>query len=847
MKNHYWVMLLSVWLGSCVYLFHTIYADTRQKTIDELNHRQMIHAEQAAQSIENFFDHWITYLTSLSESEHIIELDDKGREEIELIYRINLEQISAVTRVDANGKILHTVPFNQKVIGMDISHQKHVKESMKTHKPVVSDVFRAVQGYDAVAVPIPVFNKKIYCGTLTVLINVQAVAKKITENIHLGKTGYAWVISKDGTELYCPVPGHIGRTVYENCRDFPTIIGMAEKMVKGEKGVTTYFFDQIREKKTVTIKKHAVYMPIRVGNTFWSVVVASSESEVLSGIDSFGRKLLAVIGMFFTGSFFFIYYGIRVRRILREEALRRNSEKTARALLNIPNAAAFLIDRNAILIDANETMAKWLKMSVSEIIGKCIWDIFPPEVTMKRKAHFEGILRDKKQVIYEDERQGIWRESIITPILDDIGEVSKVAVFAFDITWRKEAEAENEKLQQQLLQSQKMESIGRLAGGVAHDFNNMLGVIIGHVELLLYQVKIAGHTDTAAELSAGLSAISKAANRSADLTRQLLAFARKQIVTPQEVNLNEAVEEMLSMLERLIGENIELAWIPDQNIGKVMIDPSQIDQIMANLCINARDAIQYMGKITIETGNSFFDDAYCADHVEALPGSHIMITVSDNGCGMDKETLSQIFDPFFTTKDINKGTGLGLASVYGIIRQNNGFINVYSENGKGTTFRIYLPEYDSHKDKYEDDNYDNSVDAKNGSTYKAGPSPVTGDETILLVEDEEWLLELGETMLKRLGYTVLSASTPEEAINITQTYSGEIDLLITDVIMPEMNGRELAKKLLEVRQNMQCLFMSGYTANVIAHHGVLDSGVNFIQKPFSIQELGQKVREALKN
>jgi len=385
--------------------------------------------------------------------------------------------------------------------------------------------------------------------------------------------------------------------------------------------------------------------------------------------------------------------------------------------------------------------------------------------------------------------------------------------------------SERERLQAQLLQSQKMESVGRLAGGVAHDFNNMLGVIFGHTETAMEQV------DPALPLYANLQEIRKAAERSSDLTRQLLAFARKQTVSPKVLDLNDTVEGMLKMLRRLIGEDIHLSWLPGSNIWPVKIDPSQIDQILANLCVNARDAIAGVGKVTIETQNAAFDETYCADHAGLVSGEYVLLALSDDGCGMDKETLSHLFEPFFTTKGAGKGTGLGLATVYGIVKQNNGFLNVYSEPGQGTTLKVYLPRYEG----------------KAEQTRMEGPQePVMrGHETVLVVEDEEALLDLNKRILEKQGYRVLAASTPSEAIRLAEDYPGEIHLLMTDVVMPEMNGRDLSDKILSRYPHMRCLFTSGYTADVIAHHGVLDEGVHFIQKPFSRKDLAAKVRKAL--
>lgn len=395
----------------------------------------------------------------------------------------------------------------------------------------------------------------------------------------------------------------------------------------------------------------------------------------------------------------------------------------------------------------------------------------------------------------------------------------------WDVTSRKRAEEEKEKLQAQLLQAQKMESVGRLAGGVAHDFNNMLGVIIGHAEMALDETN---HEDSR---YLDLKEIHKAARRSADLTRQLLAFARKQTISPKVLDLNDTVSSMINMLQRLIGEDIDLAWVPGNYLWSVKIDPSQVDQLLANLAVNARDAITGVGKITIETANVVCDDSNCLSHQEFAPGEYVLLAVSDNGIGIGKDILDHIFEPFFTTKEVGKGTGLGLATIYGIVKQNQGFIHVYSEPGRGTTFRIYLPRFQ-----------EESIEK---STETSASMPPVGKETILIVEDEEAIMNLSKTILLRLGYTVLTANTPAKAIQTVAQYPGDIQLLITDVVMPEMNGRELAEQLSSLKAGLKCLFMSGYTSDTIAHHGILDEGVHFIQKPFTVKGIAEKVRETL--
>lgn len=396
-----------------------------------------------------------------------------------------------------------------------------------------------------------------------------------------------------------------------------------------------------------------------------------------------------------------------------------------------------------------------------------------------------------------------------------------------DITEHKQAADTLKKMEGQLIQAQKMESVGRLAGGVAHDYNNISSIIIGYAELALDNISSED------PLYVDIEEILTAAKRATEITRQLLAFARKQTIDPRIVDLNENLETMLKMLRRLIGEDIDLAWLPSKEIWPLKIDPTQIDQILANLCANARDAISGVGKVTIETQNISFDEDYCAEHAGFIPGDFLMLAVSDDGKGMSKDTIDKIFEPFYTTKSIGKGTGLGMATVYGIVKQNNGFINVYSEPEKGTTIKIYLPRHEGA-----------TVESITETHVKISSGK---GETILLVEDAPSNLKLYNKILESLKYNVLTANTPGNAIELAMKQSGKIDLLITDVIMPDMNGRELSERLREICPGLKTLYMSGYTANVIAHRGVLEKGVRFIPKPFSRKDVAIKIRTIFDN
>lgn len=482
-----------------------------------------------------------------------------------------------------------------------------------------------------------------------------------------------------------------------------------------------------------------------------------------------------------------------------------------------------LTDSNAVIQYVNIAFERVTGYSREEAIGQTLQLL---ESDMPEEAYFQKAwarLKDDgtysgRDVNRRKDGTHFTVDTIISPIRSDSDEIVGYVSVKRDVT-------ENLSMEAQVRQSQKMESVGRLAGGVAHDFNNMLSVILGNAELAM--LKLSPNDP----LQSQLLSIADAANRSSAITRQLLAFARKQAINPKILDLNDTVEGLLKMTRRLIGENIDLIWIPKANLWNVKMDPSQIDQILMNLCINARDAISNVGKIVIETENVTFDEEYCADHAGSSPGAYTQLSVSDDGSGMDREILSQIFEPFFTTKVAGKGSGLGLATAYGIVKQNNGFINAYSEPGKGTTIKVYLPRHEG---------ADVDIDSK--STLEV---PLSRGETVLLVEDEVVMMDVVKQMLENLGYKVLAETSPIKAINFSKQNASKIDLLITDVIMPEMNGRELADQIKNFLPTIKILFMSGYTSNLITQQGDLEEGMILLQKPFSRHDLAVKIRMAL--
>ena len=495
---------------------------------------------------------------------------------------------------------------------------------------------------------------------------------------------------------------------------------------------------------------------------------------------------------------------------------------------NAPDAI-FVRDKECFTYLNNSALTLFGADSADELLGTPILDRY--------HAIVRDSIRDRMEIINEQLQAIPLYQSICLKLDGSEVNVESSAVpitymgtagalvFLRDITVRLNEHTERLQLEDQLRRAYKMESIGNLAGGIAHDFNNILSVILGHTEMALKKV------DPSSPLVSDLEENRKAANRAAELTRQLLTFARKQAITPKVLDLNESVTGTLKMLQRLIGENIQLSWNPAANLWPVEVDPSQVDQILTNLCVNSRDAIPGNGKISIKTANTSWDeDAIASQPYEIVPGDYVELCVSDDGCGMDKKAQAHIFEPFYTTKEVGSGTGLGLATVYGAVKQNHGFLTVYSEPGLGTVFNIYIPRTSK------------AVEAK----QETSETPLLrGTETILLVEDDEMLLSMATSMLEESGYTVLAAITTDLAQSFAKEHPGQIHLLISDVIMPVMNGMELSEKLMLLRPDMKVLFSSGYTADIISSQFVIEGGIHFLQKPFSFEALTAKVRAVL--
>jgi PAS domain S-box-containing protein len=506
-----------------------------------------------------------------------------------------------------------------------------------------------------------------------------------------------------------------------------------------------------------------------------------------------------------------------------QENLRR-SEANFRSLVTNAPYGICSCDSTGKLIDANPAFLELLGLSApGDVIGQHIYSLYADNEQWFDLADYLRSSAPFKGVTAEWKRKGGTMVVRVSGRAVPNGREDGVIfeIFAEDVTERRA-------LEQQLRQSQKMEAVGRLAGGIAHDFNNLLMVISGYSEFLLERLGGEPH------LRGPAQEIASASERASSLTRQLLAFSRKQMLAPRIMNLNDIATENLKMLTRMIGEDIDLVMAPGKNLWSVRADAGQIEQVIMNLAVNARDAMPSGGKLTIETGNVTLDEEYARAHAPLRPGDYVMFSISDTGAGMDAETQSHIFEPFFTTKG-TKGTGLGLSTVYGIVKQSGGYIWVYSEVERGTTFKIYLPRVPSVEEHLV------QPAVAPAQFQKVEP----GTETILLVEDEANLRYLARQYLEKQGYRVIEAADGAVAMQIAVAHEGVIHLLLTDVIMPGMNGRELAQRISEIRPNVKVLYMSGYTENVIGHDGTLDAGVRLLQKPFNLRDLKSKVREVL--
>jgi len=589
--------------------------------------------------------------------------------------------------------------------------------------------------------------------------------------------------------------------------------------------IPTLFFSDVAESRlvvfAVAVMVSAWYGGWKPGLAATSFALTVSAYYSLSGkhTPSEYHKAIAHLALFFAVALLICWFNAALRAT--QESLRRSENNFRSLVMNAPYGIC-RCDALGMLQDANPAMvAMFGYTSAAELAGKHLGGLYADAQQWFQTADYFHARKEFNDLTTECLRRD--GSPLVARIsgrsIPNGKEGGSFEIFMEDIT-------ETRTLETQLRQAQKMEAIGRLAGGIAHDFNNLLMVISGYSEFLLERV------GPDPRLRGPAQEISNATQRATSLTRQLLAFSRKQMLAPKVLDLNEVVAENLKMLTRMIGEDIDLVMVPGPGLGSVRADPGQIDQVIMNLAVNARDAMPQGGKLTIETANTALDENFARTHTPLTPGDYIVLAISDTGIGMDTDTQSRIFEPFFTTKGA-KGTGLGLSTVYGIVKQSGGFIFVDSQPQRGTAFRAYFPRVDARED------------AATAADALGLPRPAHGGETILLVEDETNLRRLARQYLETQGYKILEAADGAAALQIVDGYKATIDLLLTDVIMPGMNGREMAAQITNLLPGLRVLYMSGYTENAIGHDGTLDAGINLLQKPFSLPALKDRVREVL--
>ncbi|MGE5300646.1 MAG: ATP-binding protein [Acidobacteriota bacterium] len=591
----------------------------------------------------------------------------------------------------------------------------------------------------------------------------------------------------------------------------------------------------ILSSEVITFCLNAVQSMLRWGHVSWELIR-------IGIVDAFVVSLFVapIVIYFLKAANERLQHDIDKHR-LTEYAL-KESKDTARNLLDIPMASALLVDREGICLDANETFAGRFGKRVSDIVGRPIWRLFPDDVSERRKAVLKGILREKKQVRFEDERQGIWNDIVVNPILDEQGEVLKMVVFGFDITARKQTEEELRKyhdhleelvarrtkalelLNQQLRQSQKMEAIGLLAGGIAHDFSNILTAIKGSMYLI--QKRLEKDSSIMPYADQVVSSVNKANH----LAQGLLAFSSKQMFILRPCDLNDIVRDAARLVAPLIGEHIEFSTVFSDGAPYVMADRNQIEQVLLNLVTNARDAMAGGGRLTMRTGTIKIGEAINKERGYGVTGKYASVTVCDTGTGIDEAIREKIFEPFFTTKGMGKGSGLGLSVAYGIVKQHNGFIDVSSVPREGTAFTVYIPTVEA---------------AMTQPEVRAVPLVEGGKETVLLAEDDADARAVTGDILRQAGYEVLDARDGEDAIAIFIENKDRINLVMLDVMMPRKNGREVYDEIRRAAPGSKCLFISGYTADIIDSHGILEEGLNFISKAALPDEILGKIREVL--
>jgi PAS domain S-box-containing protein len=803
----------------------------REDAIDQLYSQEKILANQAANGISEYFIFYKQILNLLAANTHVIKNDSEGQGFLKSLFASQTNSILSMTRVGPDRKILYTYP-EEKAIGQDVGGQAHIQALFDTHKPVVSGVFKAVQGFYCVALHVPVFDGARFDGSLAILFSFKEISRRYLEGIQVGQSGYAILLSQEGIELFCPVPGHVGNAVQDTSKDFKAVLDMADRMRKGKSGTALYTYDKVGPETRRNVRKRAFFMPIQLENTFWAICISAPEEEALAFIKGFSDRwslaLAILVGAFGVWGYFLVRAFVGMHRQAIDKAAQakidqaekakemalRDSEVKFRSYFEHSLLAMAITSPGKGWVAVNDRLCALLDYSREELLSSTWAQLTHPDDLESDEKQFNRMIDGEIQG-YSLEKRFVRKDKRIVDTILSVclirrsdGTPDYCLAQLQDITGRKLEEAERTKLGEQLRQSQKMEAIGQLAGGVAHDFNNLLTVQLGSISLLKEEPSLP------AEWGEALSDIEESAERAAALTRQLLAFSRQQILRIKRVDMNEVLAGFYKMLRRIIREDITLEFKTADAPLWIDADSGMMEQVFMNLAVNARDAMPQGGRLSIHTDAIVIPEKPA--NPEARPGRFIRLTVADNGCGMTEDTLKHIFEPFFTTKEIGKGTGLGMATVYGIVKQHQGWIEVQSAVGRGSTFHIYYPAAPNPVPQ----------DKQNGGSA----APRGSGQTILLVEDDPAVRLVTNRVLTRLGYRLLEAANSGEALEAWRSHRSQITLLISDMVMPNSaSGLDIARQIRAQCPDLPVILMSGHSFD-LAEGGIPEDMV-FLSKP----------------
>ncbi len=828
----------------CGLLLRSAYVEVKNRAVDQLNNQQLIMADTAARGIESFFEHYTGLLTQLAETKGIASVNDDGIHLMQTLYRAHESEVKGITRVSASGRIIYTFPERPEAVGADISSQKHIREIMRTHQPVISDVFGSVQGFVTIAVHVPIFENGVFAGSLALLVAFDQLSRHYLEPIKIGRGGYAWIISGTGVELYCPVPGHIGRSVFENCKGFPALLAMAREMVKGNRGTTTYSFDRVRDDYVAPMNKHAVYVPVHIGNTFWSIAVATPDDEVLEVIRGFRDRWFLIIGVLMLTTIVWTSYVFSAFKIVKEEEKRKQaetalkeSEEKYRELVESANSIILRRDVSGRVTFLNGFAQRFFGYSEEEILGKNVIGTIVPEIESTGRdlrlmikdiaTNPDGYISNVNENVCRDGKR-VWVAWANKPILDNNGKVVEILCIGNDITGRKRAEEEKEKLEERLQRAEKMEALGTMAGGVAHDLNNVLGIVVGYSEMLLFDL---------GEPSPGRSRameVLKAGQRAAAIVQDLLTLARRGVPSRRILNLNNILMECMKSpeFESLCSfhPKVQIKTDFEPDLLNIAGSSVHLGKTFMNLVSNAAEAMSDGGIIAVKTRNQYLDKPV-RGYDEVKEGDHVVLSVSDCGEGIPASDLKRIFEPFYTKKIMGRsGTGLGLAVVWGTVKDHSGHINVESEEGKGTTFSLYFPVT---REELTPENISASV-----------PEYMGNGESILVVDDVQEQRDLATAMLKKLNYRVITVASGEKAVEYLTRNS--VHLVVLDMVLdPGIDGLETYTRILEINPGQKAIIVSGFAETErVSKVQSLGAGA-YVKKPYVLEKLGMAVRKEL--